>query len=323
MNPGTVRGQAIAVCVLLSALAIIGRPLLAVAMAAVGTVWVLAMNHLYARRLGDQGRTERRAYGDRAIALQLLVAYGIPVLVGLVVYFTGASVDPAIKPFRSSEVQGLAGVLAATITAWLISSHVDWYYVRPRIDGVVIPPPCQTSRDSMWKGVTRKWYIHRTFASVTTMAAVVAVATIVTVVLAREWPNALSNVGGFTAIVAVGFWLMKDEIRSAAPTSRAIRSPRYWLGDDLSYETDMWKRRGFVLHVAIPLTKLVPLDWETGARLPDLEMREEPATLLHAARCDSRRFTPCKSARDCEGLNPECTYRQPKTAKGRRRPLIL
>jgi hypothetical protein len=323
LNPGTVRGQSIGVSLLLSALAILGRPLLAFAIAFVGGAWALGMNHLYARRLGSQGRTKRRADGDHAVALQLLVSYAIPTVLSAGIYFSGALINPAFKPFRSSEIQGLVGVLAATLTAWLISSHVDWYFVRPRIDGVVVAPPCQTSRDSIWKGVTRKWYIHRTFASITTMAAVVAIATIVTVVLAREWPNALSNIGGFTAIIAVGLWLMNDEVRSAAPTARAIRSPRYWLGDDLSYETDMWRRRGFVLHVAIPVTKLVPLDFATGGRILDAQTREESATLLHAAHCQSRRFPGCQSANDCKSLNPECTYRQPKTVKGRKRLLAF
>jgi hypothetical protein len=261
--------------------------------------------------------------GDRAIGLQLSVSYLVPTLLGGALLLAGLSVDPDLGPFQPPEVQGLVGVIAVTLTSWLASSHVDWYYIRPRIDGVVVAPPCQTSRNSMWKGVTRKWYIHRTFASVITMGAVVAIATIVTVMLAREWPNALSNVGGFTAIVVVGLWLMKDEIGSAPPTARAIRSPRYWLGDDLIYETDMWKRRGFVLHVAIPATKVVPLDFESGERIPDAEPREESSTLLHVAHCQSRRFAGCGSAEECGALNPECTHRQPKTGDGRRRLLVF
>jgi hypothetical protein len=35
------------------------------------------------------------------------------------------------------------------------SSLVDWYFVRPRVDGVVRTPPCRSSRDPVWSFVTR------------------------------------------------------------------------------------------------------------------------------------------------------------------------
>jgi hypothetical protein len=323
MNPGTVLGQSIAACVFLTTLAVVERPVVTIALSLAGGLWALTLNHLYARKLGARGRTPRRIKGDQAIARQLLLSYGIPMGVGVALLLTGGGIDPNWEPFRASEVQGLVGVIATMLVIWIASSHVDWYYIRPRIDGVVVDPPCRTSRDTRWKGVTRNWYVHRAFASAMTMLTVVGIASIVTVVLNREWPSGLAAIGGFAAILSVGLWLMQDEIKSAGPTSRAIRTPRYWLGDDLSYDTDMWRRRGFVLHVAIPQTKLVPLDRETGSRVPDADFVEEPTTRLAAAYCHSVRFAGCVAAGNkCGEINPECLYGQQREDAGRHRVFV-
>jgi hypothetical protein len=171
--------------------------------------------------------------------------------------------------------------------------------------------------------VTRNWYIHRTVASLVTMLAVVSVAGIVTVLLDREWPSGLAAIGGFAAIMSVGVWLMRDEIGSAGPTSRSIRTPRYWVGDDLTYETDKWRRRGYVLHVAIPQTKLVPLDRDSGDRVPNRHFIEETSAELAAAYCEPAAFSGCLRAGDaCGGINPECLHGQPRTEVGRRYVLV-
>jgi hypothetical protein len=278
MNPGTVLGQSIAAGIALSALALLGEPVFAAGVAGAVLAWALFLNAAYAKRLGTRGRTKRRRRGDSAIARQLALSGSLPLLVALGLLALSWDGAGAAGPFSAAEIQGLVAVLAVMLAFWLASSHVDWYYIRPRIDGVITEPPCRTSRTTRWKGVTRNWYIHRAIASLVTMGTVVGVALITTLMLDREWPGGLSALGGFAAIVSVGLWLMRDEIRAAGPTIAAIRTPRYWVGDDLYYETDMWRRRGYVLHVAIPQTKLVPLDRETGARIPKRTFVEEPAT---------------------------------------------
>jgi hypothetical protein len=312
MNPKTVLDQSIAASVLLVALALCGRPLLAGALAAAGGAWALVLNARYARRVGTGGRSARRIEGDRAIARQLLVSYAIPLLGAALVGAAGRSLEPDVGPIHAHEVQGLLGTVATMLVVWLASSHVDWYYIR-----------CMSSRDTRWKGVTRKWYIHRAIASLATMGAIVVIALITTMVLDREWPNALAQVGGFAAIFGAGIWLMRDEIRSAAPTSRSIRSPQYWLGDDLTYETDRWDRRGFVLHVAIPVTKLVSLAPATG-ELDGRGVREEPSSLFMDAHLIPRGFTACRDGgAACGRVNRECTWRSEKVDVGRRRLIIV
>jgi hypothetical protein len=320
VNPGTVLGQSIAASVFLVALAATGAPELTVAFGAAGLLWALALNLLYARSLGGRGRTPRRMFGDRAVARQLLISYVLPIAVGLTLVLARWDPDLGSGPFTESELAGLLAVVAVMLVAWVASSHVDWYYIRPRIDGVVTDPPCRTSGDTKWKGVTRKWYLHRAIASLTTMLAVVSIAVIVTVMLGREWPNGLAAVGGFAAIISAGWWLMRDEVASAGPTSRSIRTPRYWVGDDLTYHTDFWKRRGYVLHVAIPQTKLVPLDPETGARKKDVRLREEPSTALAAALCDPGKFAGCDAAGTaCGRFNDECLFGSAREEVGRPR----
>lgn len=323
MNPKTVLWQSIAASILLIALAAFGKPRLAAALALAGLVWALLLNGAYAARLAERGRPSRRRQGDKAIARQLLVAYAIPLAATVLLGITGWGGAARIEPFTGSEVQALLAITSVTLVAWLGSSHVDWYFIRPRIDGVVMEPPCRTSRSDHWKGITRKWYIHRAIASLTTMGWAVSLALIVTVMLDREWPSAIAQVGGFAAIVSVALWLMRAEIASADATHHAIRSPRYWLGDDLYYETDRWRRRGFVLHVAVPVTKLVPLDRRTGELTSNREPYEETATELHQARITPRAYVGCTNAGFCQKLNRECVHDLPRDEVGRRRLLVL
>jgi len=121
--------------------------------------------------------------------------------------------------------------------------------------------------------------------------------------------------------MAAGVWLRSDEIKSAGATSRSIRTPHYWLGDDLHYDTDRWERRGYVLHVAIPMTKLGPLDRQTGARLRDVEFSEEPAPELHLAHCESTQFLGCDQG--CVKMNPECSFEEPRGERGRKRWFVV
>jgi hypothetical protein len=323
MNPGTVLGQSIAACVVLSALAALGRPTLALVLASAGLGWAAVLNRAYAIALGRQGRTPRRRKGDRAIARQLSVSYGIPIGIAFLMLLTGWDGRRDIGPIAGAEVQGLLSATGAMLVIWLASSHVDWYYIRPRIDGVVVDPPCMTSRDTRWKGVTRKWYIHRAIASVLTMVWAVAAGVIITVMLNREWASGIGAAGGFAAVAGVILFFLRPELRSAAATHHGVRSPRWWVGDDLYYATDAWQCRGFVLHVAVPVTKLVPLDADTGALTDDLEPYEEDASRLDQARLRPRPFTGCRQAGTCQKLNRECVHGQARDEVGRSHALVV
>lgn len=321
MNPGTVLGQAIATGLLLSVLCGLGRPTLALGLALLGLMWWLALDFLYARALGMRGRTARRRTGDHAVALQVSIGYGMPMLASSAFLVWGWKTSPAIGPVSANEVQAIVGTVGAMLVVWLGSSHLDWYYIRPRIDGVVCEPPCRTSQDSKWKGVTRKWYIHRAIATLATMVALVILAVVVAVVLYRKWPTALSAVGGATPILGVTAIFLRNEIRNTPATIDSIRNPRHWLGDDLKYRTDNWNLRGYVLHVAIPVTKLVPLDRETGARQDKPRFKEEPAWVLDAALLEPLPFNGC--AAGCQHLNPECTFAQEREDQGERNWLVF
>ena len=323
MNPGTVLGQSIAAGILLTGTAVLGQPLPAAALAAAGLLWALFLNRRYARNLGARGRTARRKEGDRAIAQQLSISYVAPLVVACGLLSTGLDGKTELGPFSAAEIQAIVTSSAAMLVVWLGSSHTDWYFIRPRIDGVFGDPPCQSSRDTQWKGITRKWYMHRTIATLASMLWAIGIALIVTVMLDREWPSAITELGGFAAIVSVALWLMRSEISSAGATSGAIRSPRYWLGDDLAYETDQWKRRGFVLHVAVPMTKLVRLRRKSGRPVSGEVPYEESANLLHVARIRPRKYPGCAGLDDCQQLNPECTLFKPLTDVGIKHRLIF
>jgi hypothetical protein len=121
--------------------------------------WWLAWNLHYARSLASRGRSPRRVTGDRRVSLQvtvvLLVTLACALTAGLVpIDYLGTPASPL--------------ACAAVVVLLLVygSSVFDWYYIRPRLDGVVIHPPCQTSGDPVWIGVTQKWFANRSICDI-------------------------------------------------------------------------------------------------------------------------------------------------------------
>jgi hypothetical protein len=304
-------------------MAVLDLPVATLLICLAGLLWVLLLNHAYGRKLGDKPRTSRRAKGDKAIARQVAISYITPSAIALAALAIGKGARPNFGVITITDIQVFFAIASVMLLSWLASSHVDWYYIRPRIDGVVVAPPCQTSRDVMWKGVTRKWYLHRAIASAVTGGAVIAVALLVGIALGEQWPKALAELGGFAAIFTLGALLLRGEWQNFDSTVAMIREPLYWLGDDLRYETDMWKERGFVLHVAIPVTKLVPLEFDSGVLKPDPTPVTESASLLTSVRRKSSRLAGCGSAAECKALNPECVFYEKKDVPGRKRLLVL
>ena len=324
MNPRTVLWQSLANAVILGLIIAFARPGLAIWLAAIGVLLGGVLNAGYARVLGTRGRSSRRILGDRLVAAYMGISLVAPLVAAVLADSAGVRPVTEFWGFRHEEVEAILTAAGALFLVVLLSSLVDWYYIRPRIDGVVCEPPCRATKEQKapWKRVTRRWYIHRGLATFAYILFAIAIACIVMVMLVREDPAAAGVIGGVSGIAGL-LLIFAGPYRSELPAvAKWALSPAFVLGDDLEFEGIRKAKRGYVLHVAVPVVKLVPLD-ESGrpidapfiepknSQLEDAELLPKPTTA-----CDQR----------CAGLNPECLRRHVKANRRidrRRRLLIL
>jgi hypothetical protein len=324
VNPRTDLWQAIANAVILGLIIAFASPACAAWLAGTGLALSLALNVGYAHALGKRGRSARRIQGDHFLAAHIAGGLALPLIAALATAATGVAPRAAFWGFRHSEIEALLNAAGALILIVFLSSLVDWYYIRPRIDGVVCAPACQANRDEKgpWKRVTRRWYIHRGLATLGYILFAIAVALIVMIMLVRENPAVAGVIGGVSGIAGL-LLIFAGPYRDELPTvAKWALSPAFVLGDDLTYEGRGRPKRGYVLHVAVPVVKLVPLD-EHGH--PTRAAYIEPKnTVLAEGELEPQPAIACTNG--CAVLNPEC-LRQPgergRRLDRRRRLVIL
>ena len=320
MNPRTVRWQACVTLGLLAAvLAVVGSaPVLWLCGGAVA--FAIALNAGYAFSLQSAGRPRRRITGDRWVARYVAFGVGLPLLAGVASQALGYDPRVQVSSFSVAETSAILIDGATLFVLILSSSLVDWYYVRPRIDGVVCAPPCRSSGSDTWKRPTRWWYLHRGLATLAYMGFALVLALVVMLMLVREHPAAAGVIGGVGGIAGL-LLIFAGRYRSELPTvAQFVLSPAYCLGDDLSYEAHRWKGRGFVLHVAVPVTKLVPLD-DAGLPTTGTPFVERKNSDLAEADLTARRTIACSSG-TCRRLNPQCVLALPRFDRRRRRLIV-
>jgi hypothetical protein len=162
-----VRGQAVAVAVLLVAAAVLGSPL---AMLVCSLAGGLCAWGLRARYRGDVllARVDvppHRERLDLIVAGDMRAALGAGLVAsGLLVAFPADRPDLGIAP-------GTLVLLSVTATVIVLSSLVDWYVILPRVSGLLGTRPCrQPDGDHprfprTWRETTRWWYVHRIVAA--------------------------------------------------------------------------------------------------------------------------------------------------------------
>jgi hypothetical protein len=141
MNPRTIRWQALVLAPLLMAVALLVAPISALAIAVAAFMAALALNAGYAQALGDLGRPTRRMKGDLWVARFIGIALALPAVASAVLLLADHNADERLWEFDLTQTAVLVISPAVLFTLMLLSSLVDWYYIRPRIDGVVWAPP--------------------------------------------------------------------------------------------------------------------------------------------------------------------------------------
>lgn len=257
-------------------------------------------------------------YGDRWVVRYVGFGLLLPLLIALGLQLAGYNQDFRVWDFTVNETSSLLISLATLFVLIISSSLIDWYYIRSRIDGVVCEPPCRSSGSDTWKGPTRWWYLHRGLATLAYLAFALVVALVLMLMLAREHPAAAAVLGGVGGIASL-LLIFAGSYRAQIPTvAQFVLSPAYCLGDDLSYEAYKWGGRGFVLHVAVPVTKLVPLGEDglpTGATFVEpknSDLNESDLTSLKTVACTTK----------CAKLNPQCVAEASRQDQRRHRLII-
>ena len=105
----------------------------------------------------DQRRCDVWNRSDLKVAVSILIAGIAPLAIGLVTH--GRVVLVWIPhPARLAAVLVMAGLIAASI---YVATLIDWYYILPRVGGLICPPPCRSSAHREWITVTRAWLTNR------------------------------------------------------------------------------------------------------------------------------------------------------------------
>lgn len=174
-----VTAQGIATCVLASGAVLAGAGLAVLLQGAVSLVVTSALVASYTHAVRRAGHSTavgaslgaRRAYlvhfMNRLVVLVVvwLVAWGV---VGVAVIGSGSRIPQVILV-----------PLAVAANAVYLSSLLDWYWVLPRVQGIVRPGLGESLGDPAWRTITRVWLVHRAFATLALSTCLAAIPALV------------------------------------------------------------------------------------------------------------------------------------------------
>jgi hypothetical protein len=108
---------------------------------------------------------------DKVVREQLLVIGFAGVALAVVLSATGYAPLEHVGRLIKALIIGLT-VAVGTIYA---SALVDWYWILPKVSGVVGKSPCEAPGQERWAGVTNIWLFHRAVATFTVMGVLAGV----------------------------------------------------------------------------------------------------------------------------------------------------
>ncbi|MEO7895581.1 MAG: hypothetical protein ABIR57_15345 [Aeromicrobium sp.] len=184
--------------------------------------------------------------------------------------------------------------LSTLLTIVFVSSLIDWFYVRPRRDGLVCLPPCWEPANERWYRVTRTWIRHRmiadlafaTFFPVTGIAIIFSLGsegsvgswvsrvvgfifTLCGLATKYAWPRvktgmtAVSNSGLTFHVGQTIGWRLREQDRPGSPKMRELKlfglTAHFGVGRTYSIPSDeFWEGSGgFVFDVSTKESKIL------------------------------------------------------------------
>lgn len=248
MSPrGAVLGLSIATAITLSITALLASMWLVVALIGVGLVCSLLLNHGYARGLRASRRPLSRVPLDRLVALEIVGAF-IPPKIAFVLVEAGVAPTVDVELIWTVIVATIAGVMVVCF----LSSLVDWYYVLPRRDGLMGPPPCKAPRQNRWQRVTWFWSAHRLIAALAVIGSVYGIAIGVGLWLNSRNPELSSGIGGTVAVLlTIVTFFGRRYLGHIAHVWQELYSSSPALGEHLETRVEGEPISGYVLNVSI------------------------------------------------------------------------
>ncbi len=293
--------------------------------AVVTLVWWLYLDVRYALALGNKERSRRRAGRDHIVTAQIAALCGVGLASGLAGRYAGIRLtqSPAWYLFEIAA--------AAVFLVMFLSSLIDWYYIRPRLDGVVCEPPCRTSMHHGWRRVTRVWFIHRAVAlGLWCFAAAAALTFFVTAIIVTAGIGTIDEsitvaITLFAAVIAlIGYFVVG--YRQAF--TFAFMPVTYKIGDELYKGEEVV---GYLRDVSAQGVVIVSRDDESSP----WTIRRMPLEELNKSGFIARTFIGCQNG--CCGVNRDsgqspyddpnhgnqCEWDPKRLAGGRRKRRII
>ena len=207
---------------------------------------------------------------------------------------------------RTHDVlQALTVGLVVAASAIYVSSLVDWYWVLPKIAGMVGLAPCERAGGDHFAGVTKVWFFHRAAAT-----------TIVTFVLAAV-PGYMAGATGAKGAASTGWVVLGAALaigynsvnNGLTPAFRNAFNPRFIVGDIIRVRADPEDRKlqdAYVVDVSI-----AGLKYKLKSALSDPAAFTHRGTLLPmeaiARTSHARHAKPvCPNVGQCRAVNWYC-----------------
>lgn len=277
--------------------------------AAVAVVGVLLDVSYVLRRERDRVLEHRRRL-DRVVRLQLAAI----AIAGSIAAVAIGEIEPPPLADAHDLVQTLIlGIVVAAVTVF-VSAMVDWYWVLPKVSGLVGLAPCERVGGEGFAGVTKIWFFHRAAAT-----------TIVTFVLAGVPGYMAGTTGGdgrasaAWVILGTALALGYNAVTGALTTAfRYAFNPQLFVGDVIRVRAnpeDATLRDAYAVDVSIQGLKYVMLDdrpqdpcfLSKGALL-----RIEDIERTHRSPAPRQ---PCPDVASCRAVNWYC-FRNPNAHAG-------
>jgi hypothetical protein len=211
-----------------------------------------------------------------------------------------------LGPYHVTRI--LVVVLAAFVIGSLViflSSLMDWWWILPRVSGILRPAPCQCAGGESWPGVTSIWLFHRGLATVVVSGALTAVpaymASTTTGHTATAYTIAAGVFGGTLAAVFNG----------AVIALFMCLSPKVRLGDHVTVDT----KSAYVMDVEVSGVSYKLLDGQGHYIGPVFKLKKSGSYSLsdirHHPAAEEGLAPICglsDSRAECSGVNWYCRW---------------
>jgi hypothetical protein len=262
----------------------------------------------YVRARKPERLRAHRVELDKVVRAQLLAIGLAGVALALVLSATGYAPLEHVGRLIKALIIGLtaaSGVIYA-------SALVDWYWVLPKVSGVLGPAPCEAPGQERWAGVTNIWLFHRAVATFTVMGVLAGVPAFMA---GTSHSGSLTVVWAFVSLtLTVAYNRLYDGVLTSF--SHALNAP-VEVGDTVRIREDLEDADltdAYVVDMSIQGLKYVPLP---PPRPPRFALKGQ---LLRWSTADKVRripseHAPCSGPDDCQAVNWYC-HRNPR-AHGR------